>query len=87
MTGQHQGGHERVQNDERRGKESKCVAHEDNDKPITIGEGELHNERHRVLKQYYTRDKPSCSATQTHDSKHTNRRDSSIDNYKITATG
>ena len=43
MTGQHQGGHERVQNDERRGKESKCVAHEDKDRRYSIGEGEMHN--------------------------------------------
>ena len=35
MAGQCQGGHESVQNNERRGAESKCVAHGDKGWPIT----------------------------------------------------
>ena len=31
MAGQHQGGHERIQDDGKHGTKSKCVAHEDKD--------------------------------------------------------
>ena len=40
MDGQHQEGHERVQDDGRDGRISKCVAHEDKGRPIIGGIGE-----------------------------------------------
>ena len=41
MTGQHQGRHERIQDDGRHGTKSNCVAQEDEGRPITIWRGTI----------------------------------------------
>ena len=52
MVGQYQGGHERVQDDERHGTKSKCVAREDKGRPIATFLGE--KVRMRTVENYFS---------------------------------